>query len=111
MKVASLISYSGLWNEGIIREMFSIREAEAILDIPLTRLGVHDSRFWVGTPNDMYSVKLGYLLETNSMSPPSNQSSDPLQSWWKTVWKLHILPKSEYLCGEQARMYSLRLQT
>lgn len=66
-----------------MRHNFLVVEAEAIL-------GGFDIRFWEGSPNGRYTVKLGYLREINGIIPSVCQSVHPLNSWWKLVWNLNI---------------------
>lgn len=58
VKVADLINTAGFWNEEVVRRIFPIYEAEAILSIPLNRMGCGDLRCWMGSSNGMYNVKL-----------------------------------------------------
>lgn len=82
-----------MWNEQLVRQLFTVVEAEAILNIPLNRRGCEDVRFWVGSKNGKYTVKSGYHLEVNSAAPHPSQSAHPDCSWWKILWKLRIPPK------------------
>ncbi|XP_073298281.1 uncharacterized protein [Primulina huaijiensis] len=93
MRVARLISSSGHWQAELVRQIFTSHEAEAILNIPLNNKGCQDIRYWKDSPNGLYTVRLGYLLEMNISKPPPFQSSHPLKQWWKLIWSLHIPPK------------------
>lgn len=93
MKVEHFLSSNGGWNEGQIRHIFPVVEPEAILDIPLNRQGGDDVRFWLGSKNEKYSVKLGYMQESKCLDPPLFQSVQPNQQWWNNLWKLNIPPK------------------
>lgn len=79
--VAGLISSRGSWNEVAVRQTFSPFEAEAVLDIVLTRSGGEDLRYWHGTPDGLYSVNSGYHLELNGFGLPMSQSSYPHHFW------------------------------
>lgn len=61
MKVASFITNSEIWDEDIVRQIFTIHEAEAILNIPLNRRCCNDIRFWTGGSHGKSLVKLGYI--------------------------------------------------
>lgn len=92
-KVNNFITNFGSWNEEAVRRLFPEIEAEAILNIPLNRLGGEYIRFWIESKNGKYIVRDGYHLANNSLVPHPFQSKQPNLSWWKTLWKLNISPK------------------
>lgn len=67
MKVESLLFRSEGWNEERLHMIFPVVDAEAILNNPLNKQGGDDLRFWNGSKNGKYSVKLGYLRETKCL--------------------------------------------
>lgn len=92
-KVENLILNSGQWNEDYIRQAFLLHEAEAILNIPLNMRGNDDIRFWTAGKNGKYSVKNGYLLESNSLAPNPFHYGISDHAWLNSVWNLRLLPK------------------
>lgn len=91
--MVNLITDCGVWNEELVRSIFLLYKADAILDIPLNRRGGKDIQIWKGTENGIYSVKFGYHMEINSCAPPPFQSCYPTEKWWKLIWSLSIPPK------------------
>lgn len=53
----------GRWNLDLISELFSDEEAQAILKILLSSIGVKDRFVWMSTKNGQYTVSSGYTVE------------------------------------------------
>ncbi|KAL6213530.1 hypothetical protein ACLB2K_012977 [Fragaria x ananassa] len=60
VKVSDLISYTGVWNEGLVRQVFTPNEASAILAIPLSSEDTSDRVVWRLEKNGEFSVKTAY---------------------------------------------------
>lgn len=83
-----------------MRQIFSLYEAEAIIDIPINRGGGEDIRYRACNSKGKYTICDGYYLECNSWAPLQFQSSHPDDSWWRRVWKLRVpLLRSKFSCG------------
>lgn len=54
LKVSTLITNAGCWNDIEVRHLFPHFEAESILDIPLNHSGCEDLRFWNECSKDIY---------------------------------------------------------
>lgn len=93
LKVANFISSTGSWNEHLVRHVFPSHQAEAILDIPLHRDGLTDSRFWVRSKNGKYIVREGYCLTNNSRASHPCKSMQSDFFWWKILWQLRLPSK------------------
>lgn len=106
MSVSNFILPSGYWNKGLVRQNFLVLKTEAILNIPLNRLVSEDIRFWMGSPNGKYSVKLGYHRESNGFISPSHQSAYPLKWWWQFVWNLCIRQRFEFSMERNSKLHS-----
>ncbi|KAK3222937.1 hypothetical protein Dsin_009962 [Dipteronia sinensis] len=86
--VDSLKLQDGSWNDVLVRKSFSEEEAEAILSLPSSRMGIHDSFLWHYDKSGTYSVKSGYWFAKNMDSNPSCSGLNPSVSWWKFLWRL-----------------------
>ena len=60
VKVSDLISYTGVWNEGLVRQVFTPNEASAILAIPLSYEDASDRVVWRLEKNGDFNVKTAY---------------------------------------------------
>lgn len=92
--VSDLLTASGQWNEGLIRDHFLAIDAAAIVRQRLGR-GQADLWAWQKERHGMYTVMSAYkLLHSRKMENlfghlPSS-SDDRL---WKAIWKLTVPPK------------------
>ena len=95
MRVAELKNLDGSWNEALVRAMFGLEDAEAILSIPGSLSGAADVIRWHYTKDGEYSVKSVYRVAM-SRSPLSSASTySSSSSWWNALWKLPIPPKTK----------------
>ncbi|KAK3204477.1 hypothetical protein Dsin_018523 [Dipteronia sinensis] len=67
--MAELKLSSGEWNEDLIRKSFLSKDASMIL------------------------IKSGYHLAFSSLSNPGTSGLNPVESWWKYLWRMKIPPK------------------
>lgn len=81
------------WDEAHVRLKFFPHEAEAILNLPLNRLGGDDIRFWLFSKSGKYSVNERYHLECNSFGTLPFQSKSPDVKLWNILWRMRIPPK------------------
>ncbi|KAL8121459.1 hypothetical protein AgCh_018258 [Apium graveolens] len=77
------------WDEEVIHDIFSQRDAEMILIIPLENDNV-DNWYWKRDKLRMYTVKGGFLFlqELKQGAHRDNNSG-----FWRSLWKLKIPPK------------------
>lgn len=92
--VSELLTWSGQWNETLVREQFLPIDAEAILRQPLGR-GQLDSWAWEKQRFGVYTVKSAYKLLYNQKMEGmvGHQPSSSYDRPWKSVWKLSVPPK------------------
>lgn len=94
MKVANLFDQNSAgWDRVKVEELFSERDAEAILRIRIPRVSTDDRVSWVHNKNGQYSVKSGYRMwqEINTQQLPHADSSG-----WRKIWKMQIPTKVKY---------------
>jgi len=93
--VSDLITDSGAWNEGLIRDIFFPVDANAILKLPVMARG-EDFWAWEKERHGNYSVKSAYRLQEDVREQQDGDQSEPGVSearQWKLVWKLEVPPK------------------
>ncbi|KAK3218383.1 hypothetical protein Dsin_012353 [Dipteronia sinensis] len=83
----------GSWDDVLVRQSFSEEEAEAILSLPSSRIGLNDSIIWHFDNSGVYSVRSGYWIAKDKDSNPSCISLNPSVSWWKFLWRLRLPTK------------------
>ncbi|XP_042964706.1 uncharacterized protein LOC122298928 [Carya illinoinensis] len=83
----------GKWNEELINEIFNKEEAEAIGNIPLSKMGTKDKMRWGCPQNGLFSVKSAYHLEYSRIRAKNGESSTMNldEVGWKSIWKLKNL--------------------
>ena len=89
-KVSSLMECDGkIWDEDILNDLFSARDKDLILTVPLSTRDVEDSWFRQLERRGDYIVKSTYrLLQEQRVMFGGNPSPG-----WALIWKLSILPK------------------
>ncbi|XP_073120906.1 uncharacterized protein [Henckelia pumila] len=91
--VSSWITENG-WNEQQIRGACPSYIVQSILNIPIPRRILSNTRFWKFDPKRKYSVKSGYNIGMSSHEAPEYQSSsNEVQAWWRFSWALKLPPK------------------
>lgn len=86
-KVSSFLNVQGTaWDEEIIQEMFTDRDAKLILSIPLSVTNKDDKLIWAMNDNGKFTVKSCYRALSQ------NLPRDEMKIWAK-VWKLELPPK------------------
>ncbi|WP_288831198.1 hypothetical protein, partial [uncultured Paraburkholderia sp.] len=61
MKVKKLLNPRGEgWNKELLNQLFSEEEKKAILNIPVSSLGLKDRLIWQATKDGQYTVASGY---------------------------------------------------
>ncbi|XP_075665935.1 uncharacterized protein LOC142635700 [Castanea sativa] len=82
------------WDRVRVQALFHQFDAEAILQVPLSRRVVQDSLVWLFTKNGRYSVKSGYhvakqwrMVENSSGEASGHRASTSL---WSCVWKAGV---------------------
>ncbi|XP_074346736.1 uncharacterized protein LOC141685541 [Apium graveolens] len=89
LKVSELIQLPGMWNNGLIQQIYLSLDAQLISIIPLSPLDHTDLWMWHYSMNGNYSVRSGYNLALNA-NTTSHSSSDTLSSWWRMFWEIRI---------------------
>ena len=77
------------WDEDILNDLFSSKDKDLILTVPLSTKDVEDRWFWQLERRGDYTVKSGYrLLQERRVMIGGNPSHG-----WALIWKLSIPPK------------------
>jgi ribonuclease HI len=99
-KVSQLIDGSSwTWRRDLVRSVFALPDAEAILNIPLRNGGGEDFYAWNHEVSGVYSVKSAYraLVNQKERSAPDEgtvtETSTTEQQMWAALWKLNVVPK------------------
>jgi hypothetical protein len=85
--------YSKLWDISLLEGVFSSRDVQEILQIPLSLRQVEDDWYWFFDSKGVYTVKLAYRQLLLCDNPPSNNSGTD----WKKIWQLYTPPKTKNL--------------
>ena len=78
------------WDEDLVRDMFNPRDAQLILNIPLSSDRQEDSWFWAFESSGQFSVKSTYKylqLGAEVDTQPGHNN------FWSKIWKLRVPPK------------------
>lgn len=87
------------WNVPLIQSMFNEFEAQTILRIPVSSMGVNDRLMSHSTTNGQYSVPSGYKLaklrkqQAKGKAETSRSNGEEERKLWKKVWNLDIKKK------------------
>jgi hypothetical protein len=99
-KVSDLIDTSNwTWRRDLVRSVFALPDAEAILNIPLRNGGGDDFYAWNHEISGVYSVKSAYRALMNQKERSARdegtvtETSTTEQQMWTTLWKLKVVPK------------------
>ncbi|XP_073358248.1 uncharacterized protein [Aegilops tauschii subsp. strangulata] len=90
---------SGTWKIDIVRNNFISPVAEAILNIPLRRMGGDDSWAWSAEKAGIYTVKSAYrtlIIRNEHLALEEGlviESSETNKQMWTKLWKLNVVPK------------------
>ncbi|KAL5774533.1 hypothetical protein ACOSP7_012090 [Xanthoceras sorbifolium] len=96
-------SHGGGWDVDLVREVFFLEDAEAILSLPFSVSGVPDSLQWHYSKDGHYSVKSGYYVGLTLKEIPSSSESGSLASWWKFIWSISVPPKVKLFLWRAAK--------
>ncbi|CAA0831098.1 Ribonuclease H-like superfamily protein [Striga hermonthica] len=98
--VSDLIDDNGrVWNKALIHNIFSVKEAEEILQLPIIgELGRKDKLVWSFNKDGKFSVKTCYKAimdqkELTKCQPESSRGAVALKKIWNSIWKIKIKPK------------------
>ncbi|XP_042979972.1 uncharacterized mitochondrial protein AtMg00310-like [Carya illinoinensis] len=86
--VSKLIEQSSAqWKETLVREVFEEREAELILQTPLSSMNARDRVSWQGTKDGRFSVRSAYHMEKAREQEDNGQAScsNNLREVWKQL--------------------------
>ncbi|XP_062021202.1 uncharacterized protein LOC133737713 [Rosa rugosa] len=86
------------WIQPVIEELFTEREMEIILGIPLSLRPVGDRKVWHYDKKGLFNVKSGYYvarkLETHTKAASSSAGvRSEANKVWKAVWRARVPPK------------------
>ncbi|XP_019166879.1 PREDICTED: uncharacterized protein LOC109162647 [Ipomoea nil] len=74
----------GRWSHELVSQLFDPRDAELILQIPVS-INFKDDWFWKGDIRGQYTVKDGYRCQGELSTTPD--------AVWNNIWKLRVPPK------------------
>lgn len=99
MRVSELIDFDVHgWNRPLILQLFSIADASAILNIPLSYRLPPDTLFWLHSKNGCFSVKSGYHVASQLVREDNwaeSSTSVVGQSLWKKLLEAEDSEQSE----------------
>ncbi|KAL5864315.1 hypothetical protein ACOSQ3_001829 [Xanthoceras sorbifolium] len=87
-QVSLLKGASGDWDTKLVRDSFSLEDAEYILFIPPS--SCEDAPCWHFDKLGKFSVKSAHWLASQNPDLASSSSSAPLASWWRSFWLLNF---------------------
>lgn len=110
-KVSDLINpVDGDWDEDLIKQMFNEKDAEEILQIPISE-GNEDWLAWHFDKRGLFSVKSAYrvAIETDArrsihgIASASGTTADHLPFEWEKIWRLPLPAKILHFLWRMAR--------
>ena len=82
------------WDRHLVETKFHRDDAEAILQIPLSRRYTDDILFWLHNREGKYTVKSGYHIARQIWKEAQSQgecsTGTGVSPVWGKIWKLHI---------------------
>ncbi|KAH1037891.1 hypothetical protein J1N35_039634 [Gossypium stocksii] len=81
------------WNKNRINELYGSLLGDRICNLPILNDGINDRRVWLQNPHGFYISKFSYswlLLKQIGFGPH--------RFYWRTIWKLKMLPKIQVFC-------------
>ena len=101
------------WNKELIEEVFSDRDAQAILNLPLCLNQRGDNLFWAFEKRGEFSVKSANKNAWNTFIALQIHKREngyehygtllSYGSWWKKLWALAMLPRQQVFAWRLAR--------
>ena len=94
-KVSNLIAWPNhQWDKERINAMFHPFDADAILQVPLSRRVVQDVVVWFGSKKGNYAVKSGYYVAKQLRMEESNLGESSRQgmngAFWSRIWQANV---------------------
>ena len=91
----------GIWDEVLVRDIFSHVDVERILQIPLNTHMTEDFIAWNYTRSGTFSVKSAYYRELDHqfgsrLTRTDEQGNMQINPIWKDAWRLQILGKLKH---------------
>ena len=98
-KVQTLINQElGVWRANRVNQLFLLKEASAILGIPLSCQCPPERIAWAYTPSSVFSTSSAYKLLAarvdDSQAETSNRTAQ--KQFWKVVWGLRVPNKFKH---------------
>lgn len=76
------------WHKQLIQQSLNLEEADAVLQIPISRFGAHDRMIWLHSKDGNFTIRLAYHLvlsrTTRSLGSMSNPNYYDFK--WKVIW-------------------------
>lgn len=88
------------WNVEKVTRLFSPRDRNAILNIPLSLLSTEDKIIWHWSSNGIYSIKTGYRVLTEKIEENSHLFAE---GNWARIWKANVPHKVRQFLWSAAR--------
>ncbi|CAN1814975.1 Putative ribonuclease H protein At1g65750 [Linum perenne] len=89
-----------MWDEEAVRATFDDRDADCILQLPLSNLEEKDTRVWHFEKNGIYSVRSAYRL---AMERVMDRSMLHVEGSWNKLWTISVPPKVKNLVWRLGR--------
>ncbi|XP_062014320.1 uncharacterized protein LOC133730820 [Rosa rugosa] len=88
--VNELMCQTGVWNVPLIRDIFPLAEAAAILSIPLSSREVNDRVTWKLEKHGKFTVKTAYRFSFSMSSSRKPFDLSVGVKFWKKLWQVNI---------------------
>ncbi|XP_071909906.1 uncharacterized protein [Coffea arabica] len=92
------------WRKPLVLRTFNRKDADEILDIPISILGREDSNYWLHSGNGIYTVNSGYKALSRDATQHLGRGADEAETssansngkQWKWLWKLKVKSKIKH---------------
>lgn len=89
------------WNVGLVQSLFSQKDSSAILQTPISQLGLHDKLVWQHTQQGQFTVASAYhrasqQRKTHPTAPESSHHRDSEKAMWKRLWGMKVKGKIKH---------------
>ncbi|XP_035539661.1 uncharacterized protein LOC118344031 [Juglans regia] len=82
------------WKQDLIQDTFEVREAQLIMETPISAMATGDRIIWHGTKNGSFSVRSAYHMENDREVAAQGQAStsNSLKEVWNRIWQIQATP-------------------
>ncbi|XP_027150180.1 uncharacterized protein LOC113750404 [Coffea eugenioides] len=92
------------WRKPLVLRTFNRKDADKILDIPISISGREDSNYWLHGGNGIYTVNSGYKALSRETAQHIGRKADEAETssansngkQWKWLWKLKVKSKIKH---------------